>query len=567
MGKVIGKDGSGINTLVKMMETAWKSPLLLSPAVKEDLKKYLPKGQEDVALEEMFSGGNVNFGNPLKDFFYCLGRSAFESKFQSFRSQGYALRYANHLEALREYYTMLLSEAERYRKKVIPKNDSRFASPSGSTSPQNVQTSVPTLIKTRSVSPQIILSQCPQQQPQTQQQQQQPVRQIQITQEDEMAKIMPIEPQLQLQSSFKASSVQTYVMGHKRGTQAYENNGKAPFLLFTFLKNIFIEFNFQPVTFDCIMERVSKNPVLMGDIPAEILSAEEYIRLALWYLTNPPPFFIQHFPTPSQFNTQTADIHGNVQVQGSLRTQVQLQPQPQPQLQPQLQPQQQLQPASPQNGPSILEFVPPNSWRWANMRQLEEDPSFLEKKIHEMEQLFTFAITRRFFDKEKAEISYALIRQNKGALTLQPTPAAPLELFHKQEMERYANPDVPYMYTGFCGIGAVVPPIRVNSLASQAKPRAHHLLSSSRPWCVSILSLVRDSVARLPGGVGTRADVTKLFCESQYVVATNVDTTQISGIVNGALDRLQAEPSSSVKFDSDNKLWTYLHRHYTVNDF
>lgn len=389
---------------------------------------------------------------------------------------------------------------------------------------------------------------------------QQPILQIQVPQEDEKARIVPIETQAQLQSSFKITPAQ--VTNHKRVIQPHEMGEKAPFLLFMFLKNMFLELNFQPATFDYIMDRVSKNPVIMGDVPTGIVSPEEYIKLALWYLTNPPPFCVQYLPAPSQYNN--GNVHGDLQAAaGPLKTQIQLQPQPQPQ---------QSQPfssssSSPQFGASFLEYISPCSWRWVNPIQPEEDSSQLEKRLQEMEQLFTFAITRHFFNDEKTEISYTLLRNSKGAQTLQPTPAPVLELFHMQEKERYANPDAPYMYTGLCGIGAVVPPIRASNVANQAKPRAHHLLSNTRPWCVSILSLVRDSVARLPGGIGTRADVTRLFCESQYVVATNVDMTQVPGIVNGALDRLQAEPYPSVKFDSDNKLWTYLHRHYTLNDF
>jgi nuclear factor related to kappa-B-binding protein len=33
------------------------------------------------------------------------------------------------------------------------------------------------------------------------------------------------------------------------------------------------------------------------------------------------------------------------------------------------------------------------------------------------------------------------------------------------------------------------------------------LLKSERPACVTILTLVRDAAARLPNGVGTRADI------------------------------------------------------------
>ncbi len=42
----------------------------------------------------------------------------------------------------------------------------------------------------------------------------------------------------------------------------------------------------------------------------------------------------------------------------------------------------------------------------------------------------------------------------------------------------------------------------------------HILLKTDRPPFISILSLVRDAVCRLPDGVGTRMDVTELAKES-----------------------------------------------------
>lgn len=46
-----------------------------------------------------------------------------------------------------------------------------------------------------------------------------------------------------------------------------------------------------------------------------------------------------------------------------------------------------------------------------------------------------------------------------------------------------------------------------NKDTGTSKAREHALLISSRPAYVTILSLVRDAVARLPNGEGTRAEV------------------------------------------------------------
>lgn len=456
MGRAMGRDGSGIRLIAKALEEAWKSQIRLPPGVKEDLKKYLPKGQEETALEELFSGKNINFGNPLRDFFFLLGRGVLVSKVQRQKAEYYTLYYANHIEGLREYYTRYLAEAERYRNKVLLKSVTPVYS-----------------------KPQVIIH--------------------------------------------YTSPVQAPPPASTQNNKVW---WKAPFLFFVFLKNVFTTLGPRPVPFDTILEHLKGNPSVTKDIPTNIISPEVYLRLGLCYLANFPTAIYQHF---------SAKLLGSVQ-----------------------------QPS--QVDMPIVKSVPPNSWCWSDQKQLTEGASQLDKKLQDIEQLFSFAVTRGYFDSEKGEIMFELIWQNKGTLTLKPTPAPALEMFHKQEEQRYLNPDLPYIYEVPSG-SVVVAPCRANNGGAQLKPRAHHLLLKSRPWCVNILSLVRDSMARLPGGVGTRADVTKLFCESQYVTAENADMSQVSVVVNGALDRLQAEASPSVKFDSDNKLWTYLHRHYTIDDF
>lgn len=54
-----------------------------------------------------------------------------------------------------------------------------------------------------------------------------------------------------------------------------------------------------------------------------------------------------------------------------------------------------------------------------------------------------------------------------------------------------------------------------SSLASKA--REHSLLVPNRPSCVTLLSLVRDAVARLPNGEGTRTDISQLLKDSQFI--------------------------------------------------
>ena len=62
------------------------------------------------------------------------------------------------------------------------------------------------------------------------------------------------------------------------------------------------------------------------------------------------------------------------------------------------------------------------------------------------------------------------------------------------------------------------------------------------------------------------ADVCELLKESQFV-NDGVSDVQISQVVSGALDRLHQENDACVRYDSERKLWAYLHASRTVDDF
>ena len=53
--------------------------------------------------------------------------------------------------------------------------------------------------------------------------------------------------------------------------------------------------------------------------------------------------------------------------------------------------------------------------------------------------------------------------------------------------------------------------------------------------------------------------------DSQYV--REVTDSQINAAVSGALDRLHYEKDPCVRYDSSRKLWIYLHRARTEEDF
>lgn len=142
-----------------------------------------------------------------------------------------------------------------------------------------------------------------------------------------------------------------------------------------------------------------------------------------------------------------------------------------------------------------------------------------------------------------------------------------IRLFRIQERQRYENPHLPFTYRHH-GYESVVAPLK--GIYSQApglsKARDHNTLIAERPNFVTILALVRDATARLPNGEGTRWDICELLKSSQYLVP-NISDATIQSIVSGALDRMHTEQDPSVKYDTKRKLWIYVHRNRTEQDF
>lgn len=113
---------------------------------------------------------------------------------------------------------------------------------------------------------------------------------------------------------------------------------------------------------------------------------------------------------------------------------------------------------------------------------------------------------------------------------------------------------------------STVAPIRKGPGTPTSKVRDHFMLKRGRPSDVSIHCLVRDAAARLPGNIGTRADVCTLIRDSQYIVE-DVSDAHLNDVVSGALDRLHYERDPCLKFDWDRKLWVYLHCERDEVDF
>ena len=144
----------------------------------------------------------------------------------------------------------------------------------------------------------------------------------------------------------------------------------------------------------------------------------------------------------------------------------------------------------------------------------------------------------------------------------QSTPEAVAE-FRRQESERYANPSVAYRYKVGDELVTVAPAQKTTKVL---KARDHALLVPGRAPHITILSITRDATAQLPDVIGTRADVCQLARNSQFVVSS-ATTAQLNQVISSALDRLHYERDPCVKFDSTRKLWCYLHKDRSLEDF
>ncbi|CAL9044027.1 unnamed protein product, partial [Musa banksii] len=158
------------------------------------------------------------------------------------------------------------------------------------------------------------------------------------------------------------------------------------------------------------------------------------------------------------------------------------------------------------------------------------------------------------------------LRAQKSLNTISPSSDEVRVYFRREEFLRYSVPDRAFSYTAADGKKSIVAPLRRGGGKPTSKARDHFMLKPDRPPHVTILCLVRDSAARLPGSIGTRADVCTLLRDSQYIVE-NISDAQVNQVVSGALDRLHYERDPCVQFDSERKLWVYLHKDREEEDF
>lgn len=151
--------------------------------------------------------------------------------------------------------------------------------------------------------------------------------------------------------------------------------------------------------------------------------------------------------------------------------------------------------------------------------------------------------------------------------TVQKETADEIHEFREQERRRFDSPHLSFTYR-MHGYESVVGPVKgiYTQIPALTKARGHNMLTADRPNFVTILTLVRDATARLPNGEGTRADICELLKSSQYISSTAAESV-LQTIVSGALDRMHTEHDPCVRYDAKRKIWIYLHRNRTEEEF
>ncbi|XAR69009.1 hypothetical protein NMG60_11000441 [Bertholletia excelsa] len=160
------------------------------------------------------------------------------------------------------------------------------------------------------------------------------------------------------------------------------------------------------------------------------------------------------------------------------------------------------------------------------------------------------------------------LRAKRSLCTISPSSDEIRAYFQREEALRYQLPERAFAYTALDGIKSTVAPLSVRRCSGKPllKARGHFMLKQDRPPHVTILCLVRDAAARLPGRIGTRADVCTLVRDSQFIVE-DISDLQMNQVVSGALDRLHYELDPCVQYNKERHLWVYLHGEREEEDF
>ncbi|CAK1582770.1 unnamed protein product [Parnassius mnemosyne] len=150
--------------------------------------------------------------------------------------------------------------------------------------------------------------------------------------------------------------------------------------------------------------------------------------------------------------------------------------------------------------------------------------------------------------------------------TVRSPTAAEIADFRAQERRRFASAAKPFTYVQY-GYRAVVGPItRVGGGCGAGAGAGGALLCAQRPRAASLAALLRDALARLPNGEGTRADLVTLLKMSQWIAPCTDQA--LSSAISSTLEKLlTVKRDPIVKYDQRTAIWTYLHRNRSEEDW
>ncbi|KAA8543967.1 hypothetical protein F0562_021856 [Nyssa sinensis] len=220
---------------------------------------------------------------------------------------------------------------------------------------------------------------------------------------------------------------------------------------------------------------------------------------------------------------------------------------------------------------AIEEVTSPEAWGLPHkilVKLVDSFANWLKNSQETLQQIGSLPappLTLMQFNLDEKE-RFRDLRAQKSLITISPSSEEVRAYFRTEEVLRYSIPDRAFSYTAVDGRKSIVAPLRRCGGKFTSKARDHYMLKRDRPPHVTILCLVRDAAARLPGSIGTRADVCTLIRDSQYIME-DVPDAQVNQVVSGALDRLHYERDPCVQFDGERKLWVYLHREREEEDF
>ncbi|GLD91757.1 hypothetical protein PINS_up000290 [Pythium insidiosum] len=136
-----------------------------------------------------------------------------------------------------------------------------------------------------------------------------------------------------------------------------------------------------------------------------------------------------------------------------------------------------------------------------------------------------------------------------------------IDEYHRLETRRYKHHTQSFLYPHpSCDDGVTVGPTLKES---EEQVDSAQLLVPDAPGAVTMLSLVYDACARLPEGVGTRADIGILVSASRFV-RTDALMSLLNKAITHRLSILEVMPlgefaNPCVRFDAHRGVWEYQH--------